>query len=226
MNRKKMVNTRSSRENQDASERGPQPQKETTGNQEGNSRLSITAEIHKIIDEKMGSILNGVIKPCPYKTFLSCQPPEFSGSTDPTAILNWITEMEMTFDLCECREEQKVKFAVRMLKGNAFSWWNVTRMLLGDEAASHLTWGDFVEKYVGHLAPSDEDCVARFVAGLSFEYSINVENVKNLNEAICVAKRLEEIENEKEEREDVGEKRKWGGELGSLKKSKGEVKSC
>ncbi|KAI3690422.1 hypothetical protein L2E82_48447 [Cichorium intybus] len=125
-----MVNTRSGnvrqREDQDASvmarmlaptETGPQPRKDTTENQEANSRLSITAEIQqmvrdmvdqnleqirKIIDEKTGLILNRVTKPCSFKTFLSCQPPEFSVSPDPTAILHWTTEMEQIFDLCEC----------------------------------------------------------------------------------------------------------------------------
>ncbi|KAI3690425.1 hypothetical protein L2E82_48450 [Cichorium intybus] len=46
------------KEDQDASdlarmiaptERGPQPQKDTTGNQEANSRLSITAEIQQMV---------------------------------------------------------------------------------------------------------------------------------------------------------------------------------
>lgn len=287
-----MVNTRSGnvpqKEDQDASvmariiaptERGPQPKKDTTGNQEQNSRLSITAEIHqmvrdmvdqnleqirKIIDEKTGLTLSRVTKPCSFKTFLSCQPPEFSVSPNPTAILHWITEMEQIFDLCECKEEQKVKFAVRMLKGEALSWWNMTWMLLGKEIVSRLTWDEFVERvkgwycsardlvkmqneflalekgdmtvdeyaclfveklqYVRQLAPSDKDCVERFVAGLPFKYSIAVERETTLDSAIRVAKRLDV--DKYEEREDVGEKRKWGGTFGSFKKSKGEVKSC
>lgn len=285
-----MVNTRSGnvcqKEDQDASvmarmiaptERGPQPQKDTTGNQEANSRLSITAEnlirdmvdqnleqIRKIIDEKTGLILSRVTKPCSFKTFLSCQPPEFSVSPDPTAILHRITEMEQIFDLCECKEEQKVKFAVRMLKGEALSWWNMTWMLLGKEIVSRLTWDEFVERvkewycsawdlikmqnefltlkkgdmtvdeyarlfvaklqYVRHLAPSDKDCVERFVAGLPFKYSMAVRRETTLDSAIRVAKSLDV--DKYEEREDVGEKRKWVGTLGSLKKSKGDVKCC
>lgn len=37
-----------------------------------------------------------------------------------------------------------MKFAVHMLKGKAWSWWNLTRVLLGNEIVSHLTWNDFV----------------------------------------------------------------------------------
>ncbi|CAI9262516.1 unnamed protein product [Lactuca saligna] len=225
------------------SKRVPQPQEEAFGNQEANSLLSIKAKIeqirnmaeknHKqirIIEKKVESIqLHG----CSYKTFLSCQPPEFSGSTKPTTILNWITEMEMAFDCCECEEERKVKFAVRMLKGKAWTWWNLTRVLLGDEIVSHLTWNDFVGRikkqycsYVGHLAPTDKDCVDLFVAGLPLEYLMASRTATTLDMAICAAKSVEE--NENREGKDVGEKRKWGGSTssGSLKKPKGEARFC
>lgn len=70
------------------SERVPQPQEETFMNQEANYQLSIKAnfeqlfrymkQICKIIEKKMELIRQ---HRCSYKTFLSCQPPEFSGST-------------------------------------------------------------------------------------------------------------------------------------------------
>ena len=43
---------------------------------------------------------------CSYKTFLSCKPPEFAGTTEPIRCIRWLKEMETIFDACDCLENQ------------------------------------------------------------------------------------------------------------------------
>ncbi|KAI3728939.1 hypothetical protein L6452_17584 [Arctium lappa] len=47
---------------------------------------------------------------CSYKSFLCCNPLEFSGSDNPVACMNWIQETEQAFDSSECEEGQNVRF--------------------------------------------------------------------------------------------------------------------
>ncbi|KAL4582024.1 hypothetical protein LXL04_006561 [Taraxacum kok-saghyz] len=57
------------------------------------------------------------------KLFFSFNPPEYSGSSDPSVTWNWIINMEEAFDACGCDEAHKVKLAVRMLRGWGLEWW-------------------------------------------------------------------------------------------------------
>ncbi|KAI3698051.1 hypothetical protein L6452_31161 [Arctium lappa] len=43
---------------------------------------------------------------CSYKSFLCSKPPEFAGSDDPVACMNWIWEKEQAFGANECDESQ------------------------------------------------------------------------------------------------------------------------
>ncbi|KAI3758298.1 hypothetical protein L6452_05857 [Arctium lappa] len=47
---------------------------------------------------------------CSYKSFLCIKPPEFSGSDNPIACMNWTQEIEQVFDACECEEGQKLSW--------------------------------------------------------------------------------------------------------------------
>ncbi|KAI3665675.1 hypothetical protein L6452_44305 [Arctium lappa] len=53
-------------------------------------------------------------KPCSFKTFLSCRPPEFKGNNDPIVCMNWIREMEQAFGTSGCGEGQKDTFGSQM----------------------------------------------------------------------------------------------------------------
>ena len=66
----------------------------------------------------------GYKQPCTYKQFLDCKPSEYRGSPDPNITLNWLREMMKALDACNCENELKVKYASRMLKGDAMVWWD------------------------------------------------------------------------------------------------------
>ncbi|KAI3665770.1 hypothetical protein L6452_44401 [Arctium lappa] len=93
---------------------------------------------------------------CSFKTFLCSRAPEFSGTTDPLACIKWIQDVEMAFESSECADAQRVKFASQLLRGDALSWWNITRRALAPEILAKLPWSAFkkkiMEKYCNERA--------------------------------------------------------------------------
>ncbi|KAI3677500.1 hypothetical protein L6452_36764 [Arctium lappa] len=83
---------------------------------------------------------------CSFKSFLCSRAPEFSGTTDPLACMKWIQEVEMAFEASECADTQRVKFASQILRGDALTWWNVTRRVLTPEVLDKITWPTFKKK--------------------------------------------------------------------------------
>ena len=91
-----------------------------------------------------------------YKTFLSCKPPEFAGTTEPIRCIRWLKEMETIFDACDCLENQRIKYATRLLKDETVDWWELIRSSLTPENLARLSWAEFkeklMEKYCGQRA--------------------------------------------------------------------------
>ncbi|XP_037474324.1 uncharacterized protein LOC119350746 [Triticum dicoccoides] len=56
--------------------------------------------------------------------FQKLKPPSFSGTANPLEAEDWITAMEKAFEAMGCTNEEKVIYAVYMLKSSAFEWWD------------------------------------------------------------------------------------------------------
>src|SRR5581483_7736157 len=82
-------------------------------------------------------------KMCTYKQFMDCKPPEYHGSPEPNVTLNWLREMVKVLDACNCEEELRVRFATRMLKGDAMVWWDSLTTHLTKEHMDSITWDQF-----------------------------------------------------------------------------------
>ncbi|KAJ9561701.1 hypothetical protein OSB04_006861 [Centaurea solstitialis] len=92
-------------------------------------------------------------KGCSFKTFTTCKPPTYNGERDPILAMKWIREMELAFDTCNCAEEDKVVFAISMLKSNAIFWWDGEAGPRGSKAARETTWERFVERFKMQFCP-------------------------------------------------------------------------
>ncbi|KAJ9538250.1 hypothetical protein OSB04_030983 [Centaurea solstitialis] len=92
-------------------------------------------------------------KGCSFKTFTMCKPPTYSGERDPILAMKWIREMELAFDTCNCVEEDKVVFAISMLKSNVIFWWDGEAGPRGSKAARETTWERFVERFKMQFCP-------------------------------------------------------------------------
>ena len=64
--------------------------------------------------------------------------------------------METIYDACECLENQRIKYATRLLKEEALDWWDLIRVSLTPENLARLSWTEFkeklMEKYCGQRA--------------------------------------------------------------------------
>ncbi|KAJ9542143.1 hypothetical protein OSB04_028649 [Centaurea solstitialis] len=139
-------------EERDTSHRRHEAVGENAGIGPGNAAVVVVTEETQTIGDKEKAKGKG----CSYKNFLGCKPPEFRGCNEPITCLYWLREMEMAFEASECDDSQRVKFASHLLKGEALTWWNLTRTSLTPEVLAVLPWSEFkkkmLEKYCSERA--------------------------------------------------------------------------
>ncbi|MFS8034238.1 putative transcription factor interactor and regulator CCHC(Zn) family [Helianthus anomalus] len=82
---------------------------------------------------------------CTFKNFMDCRPGTFSGTEGAVGLLHWFEKLESVFEMCECPEARKVKYATGTLEGIALTWWNAQVQILGLAAANATPWNDFKE---------------------------------------------------------------------------------
>ncbi|KAI3715042.1 hypothetical protein L6452_22008 [Arctium lappa] len=166
--------------------------------------------------------------------FLGCRPPEFKGTDDPVACMNWIREMEQAFRSSEYGENQKSVFESQMLKGAALTWWNVYSTSVEAAVLAKLSWETFKKKeynklfmdklgLVGHLVPAEREKIKAYIKGLPTEMMnmVRVSRDSTLQEAIEEAQLVEDsYGSSKVERSGVVEKRRWEGSTMHSKRSK------
>ncbi|KAF5781372.1 putative nucleotidyltransferase, Ribonuclease H [Helianthus annuus] len=82
---------------------------------------------------------------CIFKNFMDCRPSTFSGTEGAVGLLHWFEKLESVFEMCECPEARRVKYATGTLEGIALTWWNAQVQILGLAAANATPWSDFKE---------------------------------------------------------------------------------
>ncbi|KAL9994134.1 putative transcription factor interactor and regulator CCHC(Zn) family [Helianthus debilis subsp. tardiflorus] len=82
---------------------------------------------------------------CTFKNFMDCRPSTFSGTEGAVGLLHWFEKLESVFEMCECPEARRVKYATGTLEGIALTWWNAQVQILGLVAANATPWNDFKE---------------------------------------------------------------------------------
>ncbi|MFS7993791.1 putative retrotransposon gag domain-containing protein [Helianthus anomalus] len=82
---------------------------------------------------------------CTFKNFMDCRPSTFSGTEGAVGLLHWFGKLESVFEMCECPEARRVKYATGTLEGIALTWWNAQVQILGLAAANATPWNDFKE---------------------------------------------------------------------------------
>ena len=75
-----------------------------------------------------------------YERFRRAQPPSFDGAPDPLAAEEWISRVELIFDMMQITDHEKVSCAVFMLNKDARYWWSVVKQT---RDVSTMTWAEF-----------------------------------------------------------------------------------
>nr|GEZ16662.1 putative reverse transcriptase domain-containing protein [Tanacetum cinerariifolium] len=77
---------------------------------------------------------------CTYVTFTKCDPLPFNGTEGTVGLCQWFEKLESVFQISECKEKDKVKFAMATLRGRALTWWNERTKAIGIKAANNTPW--------------------------------------------------------------------------------------
>ncbi|KAM0062031.1 putative retrotransposon gag domain-containing protein [Helianthus debilis subsp. tardiflorus] len=78
-----------------------------------------------------------------FKKFMDCRPSTFSGTEGAVGLLHWFERLETDFEVHDCPESRRVKFATRTLEGAALTWWEAQVQMLGLAAANATPWNEF-----------------------------------------------------------------------------------
>nr|GEY19437.1 putative reverse transcriptase domain-containing protein [Tanacetum cinerariifolium] len=65
---------------------------------------------------------------CSFFGFMNCGPTQFYGIKGIVGLVHWFKKMENTFEISECAEGKKVKFATATLYARALTWWNSQKL--------------------------------------------------------------------------------------------------
>ncbi|GKB36722.1 hypothetical protein Tco_0881664 [Tanacetum coccineum] len=82
--------------------------------------------ISQVIQEELIANFAGRVKEVTYRDFSACDPPSYSGESNPFLCHQWIQDVERAFDTIKLPEELWVKSFVNLLLGHAKEWWNYT----------------------------------------------------------------------------------------------------
>lgn len=75
-----------------------------------------------------------------YDRFHRMNPPEFSGSTDPMAALEWVKALEAIFDYIHLSDADRVSCAIFLLVKTARTWWEGMKVTVNVRT---LKWDEF-----------------------------------------------------------------------------------
>lgn len=78
---------------------------------------------------------------------------EFNGVRDPIVAMTWIIDMENVFNAVDCANEDKVMYAVSMLRSQALSWRDMVKDKYGPEFITKMTWSQFKEVFKEEFCP-------------------------------------------------------------------------
>nr|GFA54397.1 reverse transcriptase domain-containing protein [Tanacetum cinerariifolium] len=76
---------------------------------------------------------------CTYATFIKCDLLPFNGTKGAVGLCQWLEKLESVFQISECKEKARIKFAMATLRGRALTWWNGRMKAMGIEAANNTS---------------------------------------------------------------------------------------
>ncbi|GKE17135.1 hypothetical protein Tco_1424712 [Tanacetum coccineum] len=137
------------------------------------------------------------VRECTFSGFMKCNPTVFHGHEGAVELSRWFEKTEMVFEISECAEARKVKFAAATLQGRALTWWNLQRM-------EHELWNSKVKDFditaytkrfhelaqlCPEMVPTERKKIEAYIRGLTDNIKGTVIGSKptSLNEAVRMA---------------------------------------
>nr|GEZ59646.1 hypothetical protein [Tanacetum cinerariifolium] len=174
-----------------------------------------------------GPVTAPIAQECSFASFMKCDPTQFHGIEGAVGLIRWFEKMENTFEISECAELRKVKFATATLHGRALTWWNSQVATLEvqrlEDELRYLKLRDmniaaYIERFnelvllCPDAVPNEKKKVELYIKGLPkiIKGETTSSRPVTLNEAVRIAHELMEQKiQSKNERIAEGLKRKW-----------------
>ncbi|GJU16810.1 putative reverse transcriptase domain-containing protein [Tanacetum coccineum] len=138
-----------------------------------------------------------VVRECTFAGFMKSGPTQFYGTEGAVGLCQWFEKMENTFEISECAEGRKVKFATVTLHGRALTWWNSQVATLGREVANGRPWTEVKQMMIDEFCPIEEvqrleDDELRHLKLRDMNIAAYTERPAMVNEAVRMAYALME----------------------------------
>ncbi|GJV41359.1 putative reverse transcriptase domain-containing protein [Tanacetum coccineum] len=147
---------------------------------------------------------------CTFAGFIKCNPAVFHGIKGAVELRRFFEKTESVFEISECAEGKKLKFAAATLKGLALTWWK-TKVVTMEEVQrmEHELWNLKVKEYdvvaytqrfneltlmCPRVVEPERVKVDAYIRGLTDNIKGEVTSSKpaDLNEAVCMTHKLME----------------------------------
>ncbi|GJR02277.1 putative reverse transcriptase domain-containing protein [Tanacetum coccineum] len=88
--------------------------------------------------------------------FDACNPAAFRGVEGAVELRRWFKKTESVFEISECAEGKKVKFAAATLEGPALTWWKTKVATMGLETVNQMPWIEMKQLMTAEFCPIEE----------------------------------------------------------------------
>ncbi|GJX71054.1 putative reverse transcriptase domain-containing protein [Tanacetum coccineum] len=183
------------------------------------------------------------VRECTFAGFMKCNPAAFHGVEGAVELRRWFEKTKSVFEISECAEGKKVKFAAATLEGPALTWWKTKVATMEEiQRMEHELWNLKIKEYdivaytqrfnelalmCPRMVEPERVKVDAYIQGLMDNIKGEVTSSKpaDLNEAVRMAHKLMEQKSQaRNERILEGKKRKWENLQGGNSSGKGNQK--
>nr|GEX57103.1 hypothetical protein [Tanacetum cinerariifolium]GEX83084.1 hypothetical protein [Tanacetum cinerariifolium]GEY99384.1 hypothetical protein [Tanacetum cinerariifolium] len=119
-------------------------------------RERVRREATKAKGPARGLVTEPIAQECSFAGFMKCSPTQFHRTEGAVGLVRWFEKIENTFEMSECAEVRKVKFATATLHGRALTWWNSQVATLGREVANARSWAEVKQMMTDEFCPTKE----------------------------------------------------------------------
>ncbi|GJS78304.1 putative reverse transcriptase domain-containing protein [Tanacetum coccineum] len=96
------------------------------------------------------------VRECTFAGFMKCNPAAFRGVEGAVELRRWFEKTESVFEISECAEGKKVKFAATTLEGPALTWWKTKGATIGLETMNQMPWTEMKQLMTVEFYPIEE----------------------------------------------------------------------
>ncbi|GJT72296.1 putative reverse transcriptase domain-containing protein [Tanacetum coccineum] len=96
------------------------------------------------------------VRECTFTGFMKCNPAVFRGIEGAVELRRWFEKTESVFEISECAEGKKVKFAAATLEGPALTWWKTKVATMGLETMNQMPWTEMKQLMIAEFCLIEE----------------------------------------------------------------------